>query len=77
MAGLNRCRVLRRAGLGYLAGDGRKWRHLKYWGFDVVEGKNVFSKALSSVVEARTREASRQLGYRHQHQLIGALTKRP
>jgi hypothetical protein len=50
---------------------------LNYWGFDVAEGKGVFSRALSSVVDARTREASRQLGYRHQHQLIGALTKRP
>jgi hypothetical protein len=50
---------------------------LNYWGFDVAESKGVFSRALSSVVEARTRETARQPGYRHQHQLIGALTKRP
>jgi hypothetical protein len=56
---------------------GRTRRRLNYWGFDVTEGKGVFSRALSSVVEVRTRETSRQPGYRHQHQLIGALTKRP
>jgi len=43
----------------------------------VVESKNDFRKALSSVVGVHTREANRQLGYRRQHQLIGALTKRP
>ena len=43
----------------------------------MVESKNDFRKALSSVVEVRGREASRQVNYRFQHQLIGALTKRP
>ena len=43
----------------------------------MVESKNDFRKALSSIVDVRGREAGRQLGYRRQHQLIGALTKRP
>jgi hypothetical protein len=43
----------------------------------MVESKTDFRKALSSIVEVKGREAGRQLGYRHQHQLIGALTKRP
>jgi len=41
------------------------------------EGNNDFRKALSAVVDARGREANRQIGYRRQHQLIGAVTKRP
>lgn len=41
------------------------------------ESNNDFRKALSAVVDVRSREANRQIGYRRQHQLIGALTKRP
>ncbi len=41
------------------------------------DSKNDFRKSLSSIIEVKAREAGRQLGYRHQHQLIGALTKRP
>jgi len=43
----------------------------------MVESKNDFRKALSAIVDVRSREAARQIGYRRQHQLIGALTKRP
>jgi hypothetical protein len=43
----------------------------------VVESKNDFRRALSAIVDIRAREAGRQVGYRRQHQLIGALTKRP
>lgn len=43
----------------------------------MVDSKNDFRKALSSIVDVRAREADRQIGYRRQHQLIGALTKRP
>jgi hypothetical protein len=56
---------------------GRTRRRLNYWGLDVTEGMGVFSRALRAVIEVRTRETPRQPGYRHQHQLIGALTKRP
>ncbi len=41
------------------------------------ESKNDFRKALGSVIEARVRETSRTSGYRFEHQLIGAFTKRP
>jgi len=41
------------------------------------DSKNDFRKALSAIVDVRSREAARQIGYRRQHQLIGALTKRP
>lgn len=43
----------------------------------MIESNNDFRKALSSIVAVRGREANRQVGYRFQHQLIGALTKRP
>jgi hypothetical protein len=43
----------------------------------MVESKNDFRKSLSSIVEVKAREAARQVGYRRQHQLIGALTRRP
>jgi len=43
----------------------------------MVETKNDFRKALSAIVDVRAREATRQVGYRRQHQLIGAITKRP
>jgi hypothetical protein len=41
------------------------------------DSKNDFRKALGAVIEARGREATRQVSYRFQHQLIGAVTKRP
>jgi hypothetical protein len=41
------------------------------------ESKNDFRQALSPVIEARGREATRRISARHQHLLIGALTKRP
>ena len=43
----------------------------------MVESKNDFRNALSAVVDVRGREATRQIGYRRQYQLIGAITKRP
>ncbi|HVX80425.1 MAG: hypothetical protein ACTHOR_13805 [Devosia sp.] len=43
----------------------------------MLESKNDFRKALSAVVDVRSREAGRQVSFRRQHQLIGALTKRP
>jgi len=41
------------------------------------ESKNDFRKALGSVIDARSREATRHAGNRFQHQLIGDFTKRP
>ena len=41
------------------------------------ESKNDFRKALGSVIDARSREVSRQGSHRFEHQLIGAFTKRP
>ena len=41
------------------------------------ESKNDFRKALGSVIDASTREATRQVSRRFEHQLIGAVTKRP
>jgi len=41
------------------------------------ESKNDFRKALGSVLEARSREATRHVGNRFQHQMIGSVTKRP
>ena len=41
------------------------------------ESKIDFRKALSCVIEARGREATRQTGHRYEHQLIGAFTRRP
>jgi hypothetical protein len=46
-------------------------------GATMSENKKGFQKTLSSIVEARGREAGRQVGYRMQHQLIGSFTKRP
>ncbi len=43
----------------------------------MTETKNDFRAALSAIVDAKSREARRQVGYRHQHLLIGAVTKRP
>jgi len=43
----------------------------------MIESKNDFRKALSSIVDVRGREATRQVGFVRQHQLIGAITKRP
>ena len=36
-----------------------------------------FRKALSGVLGARTREATRQIPRPYEYQLLGALTKRP
>ena len=36
-----------------------------------------FQRSLDGVIGARTREATRQINFRFQHQLIGAVTKRP
>jgi hypothetical protein len=55
----------------------RRRTYLIQWSLLVVESKNDFRKALSAIVDVRGREAARQVGYRRQHQLIGALTKRP
>lgn len=41
------------------------------------ENKNEFRRSLDGIVGARTREATRQVNFRFQHQLIGAVTKRP
>jgi len=52
-------------------------RQTENWSDVMIESKNDFRKALSSVVDVKGREASRQIDYRRQHQLIGALTRRP
>ena len=41
------------------------------------ESKNDFRRALGSVIDARGREAGRRISARHEHQLLGAFTKRP
>lgn len=41
------------------------------------ESKNDYRKALGSVIDARGREATRSIGNRREHLLIGAFTKRP
>lgn len=41
------------------------------------ETKYDFRKALSGVVEARGREATRSVGRAREHLLLGSLTKRP
>jgi hypothetical protein len=43
----------------------------------MTESKNGFHSALGGLIDARAREACRQVSYRMQHQLIGAVTKRP
>jgi len=43
----------------------------------MAESKNGFRNALGGLIHARGREATRQVNYRMQHQLIGAVTKRP
>jgi hypothetical protein len=43
----------------------------------MTESKTGFRNALGGLIDARGREASRQVSYRMQHQLIGAITKRP
>jgi hypothetical protein len=43
----------------------------------MAENKNGFRNALGGLIDARGREATRQINYRMQHQLIGAITKRP
>lgn len=41
------------------------------------ETMNDFRKALSGVVEARGREATRSIGRSREHLLLGSFTKRP
>jgi hypothetical protein len=41
------------------------------------ENKNSFRKSLDGLIGARSREASRQVNYRFQYQLLGAVTKKP
>jgi hypothetical protein len=41
------------------------------------ETNNDFRQALGAVIEARSREASRQTMHRRAHLLLGAVTKRP
>ena len=41
------------------------------------ETKDDFRKALSGVVEARGREATRSIGRSREHLLLGSFTKRP
>jgi hypothetical protein len=44
---------------------------------EMPETKNDFRKALSGVVEARGREATRSIGRAREHLLLGSFTKRP
>lgn len=41
------------------------------------ENKSDFRIALSAVIDARGREATRNIGRTHEHQLLGAFTRRP
>ena len=41
------------------------------------ESKNDFRRALGAVIDARGREAGRRIARNHEHQLLGAFTKRP
>jgi hypothetical protein len=41
------------------------------------ETKTDFRSALSSVIEARGREATRSVGRAREHLLLGSITKRP
>ena len=41
------------------------------------ESKNDYRRALGAVIDVRGREATRRASTRHEHQLLGALTKRP
>lgn len=43
----------------------------------MTESKNGFRSVLGGLIDVRGREATRQVSYRMQHQLIGAVTKRP
>lgn len=43
----------------------------------MTESKNSFRNTLGGLIDCRGREATRQVSYRMQHQLIGAVTKRP
>lgn len=55
-------------------GRQQTFRRMEY---KMTESKNGFRSALGGLIDARGREASRQVSYRMQHQLIGAVTKRP
>lgn len=41
------------------------------------DSKNDYRRALGAVIDVRGREATRRVSARHEHQLLGALTKRP
>jgi hypothetical protein len=41
------------------------------------ENKNTFRKSLDGLIGVRSREAQRQISYRFQYQLLGAVTKKP
>lgn len=41
------------------------------------EGRKDFRSALGPVIEVRGREAMRSTSRSHEHQLLGAFTKRP
>lgn len=41
------------------------------------DSKNDFRRALGSVIDVRGREATRTVARIHEHQLLGAFTKRP
>ena len=41
------------------------------------DSKTDFRRALGAVIEVRGREAGRNIARHHEHQLLGALTKRP
>ncbi len=45
--------------------------------FEMTDSKNGFHKAIEGIVGGRTREATRQIGHRFEHLLIGSVTKRP
>ncbi len=41
------------------------------------ESKTDFRRTLDAVIDARGREATRSIARNHEHQLLGAFTKRP
>jgi hypothetical protein len=45
--------------------------------FPMPDSKTDFRRALGAVIEVRGREAGRNIARHHEHQLLGALTKRP
>ena len=77
MAGLSLRGLPEHPAARYLHSRDAEALHGFEWNFTMNDSKNDFRKALSAIVDVRSREAARQIGYRRQHQLIGALTKRP